>query len=278
MMSGVNVQEDPPPSIWNEVAELYGEGDSPFGFFSGELVRVATLSPGERVLDLGTGNGLGLIPAAQAVAPAVVVGVDFAAEMLNAARRRADASGVRNVELACMSVASLDFSEGAFDVALACSVFQFVDYSTAVLREWRRVLRIGGRLVLSVPDIGSDSAMSLIGDLISEHAARLPPQMLATLRAAQLNPSKRPDLRTLCLASGFRQASISRLSLHTSLADVDDWWNMQWSHGIRTYLRALDDPTLQAIKQEAATRLERIRGDDGAIPLTLEMTVCHARK
>ena len=278
MMSGVKAQEDPPSSIWNEVAELYGEGVSPFGFFSAELVRVATLTPGEHVLDLGTGNGLGLIPAAQAVAPAVVVGVDFAAEMLNAARRRADALGVRNIELARMQVASLAFSEGAFDVALACSVFQFVDYSTAVLREWRRILRIGGRLVLSVPDIGSDSAMSLIGDLISEHAARLPPRMLAPLRAAQLKPSKRPDLRSLCLASGFQQASLSRLYLHTSLADVDEWWSMQWSHGIRGYLRALDDPTLRAIKHEAAARLELVRRDDGAIPLTLEMTVCHARK
>ena len=48
MMARVVSGEDP-TSVWNEVAGLYGEGDSPYGYFSRELVRVAALSPGDRV-------------------------------------------------------------------------------------------------------------------------------------------------------------------------------------------------------------------------------------
>ena len=84
--------------VWDEVAGLYGEGVSPFGFFSVELVEAARLCVGERVLDLGTGHGLGLIPAARLVAPGVVVGIDFSRDMLDAAERRAVSAGVANIE------------------------------------------------------------------------------------------------------------------------------------------------------------------------------------
>jgi SAM-dependent methyltransferase len=271
----VRSAEDP-SSVWNEVADLYGEGISPFDFFSAELVKVAALSPGDAVLDLGTGNGLGLIPAAQAVAPAVVVGVDFATQMLEAARQRADRFGVQNIELALMDVAHLDLADATFDVALASSVFQFVGYSTEVLREWRRVLRADGRLVFSVPQIGSDPAMSLIADLIGEHAAKLAPEVLATSRVAQKNRSAHLDLPALCRASGFQRASVSELCLRMTVADVEEWWAIQWTHGIRAFLRAFDDATLDQIKRDAGIRLESLRRADGAIPLTLTMTVCQA--
>ena len=267
-----------PTSVWNEVAGLYGEGDSPYGFFSTELVRVAALSPGERVVDLGTGNGLGLVPAAQVVAPAVVVGVDFAKDMLDAAARRAARLGVTNVRLVCSDVGQLDFANATFDVALASSVFQFAGYSSAVLEEWRRVLRPGGRLVFSVPEIGSDPVTNLIGDLIGEHAAKLDPGMLEALRVTQQNRSEHLDLRALCLASGFRSASMSELRRTTGVAGVDQWWAMQWTHGIRTFLREFDDATLQKINRDAGVRLGGLRKADGTIPLTLTMSVCTAVK
>jgi SAM-dependent methyltransferase len=277
MMSVVD-SGDKRASVWNEVAQLYGEGVSPFGFFSVELVKVAMLASGERVLDLGTGNGLGLLPAAQAVAPATVVGVDFASDMLETAKRRAASVGVSNIELARMDVAQLDFPDDTFDVALASSVFQFVSYSPDVLREWRRVLRPGGRLVFSVPEGGTDPAMTIIVDLVGQHAAELPADIAARLRAAQSAREKPLDLPALCLTAGFTEASGGQLALHTAVANVDEWWDMHWSHGIRTFLRELDDSTLGQIKREGAARLESLRSEDGTIPIALTMVVCHAVK
>jgi SAM-dependent methyltransferase len=198
-------------------------------------------------------------------------------DMLKVARRRAARFGVMNVELFKMDVAHLDFPDAAFDVALASSVFQFVDYSTDVLREWCRVLRPGGRLLLSVPEV-SDPAMSMIGDLIGEHAADLPADILMPLKVAQKNPFRRPGLRELCLESGFRDAWVGELQLTASVASVDDWWDMHWSHGIRTFLRQFDDATLAQIKRDATARLQDLRSDGGAIPLSLTMAVGHAIK
>ena len=73
-------------AVWNTIGDSYGSG-VPFLVETAELlVEKAELHPGERVIDLGTGNGHGLIPAARAVAPARIVGVDISDVMLDAAR------------------------------------------------------------------------------------------------------------------------------------------------------------------------------------------------
>ena len=273
MMFGVSGYEDR-ASIWNEVAALYGEGASPFGFFSLELVKAAGLASGDRVLDLGTGNGLGLIPAALVVAPAIVTGVDFSPDMLEYAKQRALAARVPNVELRQMDVTRLDFPDDSFDVAIASSVFQFVGYAPEVLVEWRRVLRPGGRLVFSVPKPDTDATMHVLLGLLREHEAELPAKTAARLRAVRTPP----DLPALCLESGFNEASGGRLRHEAAAADVDEWWEVQWSHGVRTFLRELTPATLDEIKHAAAAKLDPFRRDDGAIPIVLEMAVCHAVK
>jgi ubiquinone/menaquinone biosynthesis C-methylase UbiE len=277
MMSVVAVGDDR-GLVWDEVAGLYGEGVSPFGFFSVELVEAARLCAGDRVLDLGTGNGLGLIPAARAVAPAVVVGIDLSQEMLDAAARRAASAGVANIELRCMDAARLEFPDESFDVALASSVFQFVGYSPDALREWRRVLRPGGRLVFSIPDAGTDPSMRMLMELISQHASKLPDVLAARLRSAQDSRRQPPDLSVLCRDSGFREVTPSRLELTTTVPDIDAWWDMQWSHGVRTFLRAFDPSTLEEIKREATVRLEALQSEAGTIPIVLTMAACHAVK
>jgi hypothetical protein len=54
--------------VWDEVARLYGVGVSPFRVLSEELVGRAVLRQGDRIVDIGVGNGWGLIPAARTVA------------------------------------------------------------------------------------------------------------------------------------------------------------------------------------------------------------------
>jgi len=80
----------------------------------------------------------------------------------------------------------------------------------------------------------------------------------------------------LCRASGFCAVTLSRLELTTTVPDMDAWWDMQWSLGVRTFLRAFDPSTLEEIKREV--RLEALRREDGTIPIVLTMSACHAVK
>lgn len=109
-----------------------------------EVVRRATLQPGERVLDLGTGTGI-----AAAVAGGEgreIVGVDAAPGMLAIARRE-----VPDVTFDEMDFSALRVEDASFDVAIAVHSLLFATDQVATLREWRRVTRPSGRLSLSVP-------------------------------------------------------------------------------------------------------------------------------
>ena len=108
------------------------------------VVRRARLQPGERVLDLGTGTGSAA--AAARGDGREVIGVDAAPGMLEIARRE-----VPDVRFEEMDFAALRFGDASIDVALSAHALLFATDQAAVLAEWLRVTRPGGRLSLSVP-------------------------------------------------------------------------------------------------------------------------------
>jgi ubiquinone/menaquinone biosynthesis C-methylase UbiE len=94
------------------------------------------------VLDVGTGTGLLLrsLPPA----PWRLVGVDLAPAMLEIAR-----AALPNARFELADAARLDFVDASFDLVTCVTVLHLVPDATAAMREWRRVLRPGGRIVLA---------------------------------------------------------------------------------------------------------------------------------
>ncbi|MGI5238466.1 class I SAM-dependent methyltransferase [Dactylosporangium sp. CA-139066] len=110
-----------------------------------ELVRLAGIGPGDRVLDAGTGLGEPARTAAGVVGPAGrVVGVDLSAAMLDAARRRL--GRLSNVELVVADLEAVPLPSGSFDAALSRWGLMFAVDHAAAFGELRRLLRPGGTL------------------------------------------------------------------------------------------------------------------------------------
>jgi ubiquinone/menaquinone biosynthesis C-methylase UbiE len=115
------------------------------------LLDMATISPGERVLDVACGTGLVTFPAANAVGPSgSVTATDISdvmvAHIVDEARRR----GLSNVAGLRMDAEALELPDGGFDVALCALGLMYVPDPLVALREMTRVLRPGGRLVVAV--------------------------------------------------------------------------------------------------------------------------------
>lgn len=101
---------------------------------------------GERIIDVGFGGGYALDRVRERVAPARPVGLEISLPMIEAGRQRwGDA-----VELHQADVTAMPFAEAGADAVLSVNTIYFWPEPRAALREIRRVLKPGGRLVLGV--------------------------------------------------------------------------------------------------------------------------------
>ena len=112
---------------------------------------VAHLDPADVVLDVGCANGAHTLKAAARAKR--VVGMDYDVGQLRVAADTARSRGLDNVQVFAWDLTrALPFPEGAFDAVLFLDVIEHLDERQPVLREIRRVLKPGGRLLVSGPN------------------------------------------------------------------------------------------------------------------------------
>ncbi len=111
------------------------------------MAEVSGVGENSEVADVGTGTGF----VAAGIAPRVkrVVGVDNAPAMLTVARENLTALGVSNVDLLVGEAERLPLEDGSADAAFANMVLHHAEHPTAMLREMARVVRAGGRVVIT---------------------------------------------------------------------------------------------------------------------------------
>lgn len=124
------------------------------GLSCGNPTALATLQPGEVVLDLGAGGGFDVFVAGPKVgATGRVIGVDMTAEMLAKARRNAaiyrQNSGLNNVEFRLGEIEHLPVADASVDVIISNCVVNLSPDKQQVWHEIARVLKPGGRVAVS---------------------------------------------------------------------------------------------------------------------------------
>jgi len=143
------------------------------GLGCGNPVALASLTEGETVLDLGSGAGFDCFLAAGKVGEnGRVIGVDMTPEMIEKARENARKSDYANVEFRLGEIENLPVADSSVDIVISNCVINLAPDKRRVFKEAFRVLKPGGRLMISdmvllkeLPDFIKSSIEAYIGCL-----------------------------------------------------------------------------------------------------------------
>jgi len=233
---------------------------------SERLVDLLAPTPGQVVLELAAGPGDTGFLALERLRPGGrLVSTDVAPEMVEAARRRADAVGVEGVSFAVEDAASLSFADGSFDGLLCRWGLMLVPDMEAVAAEMRRVVRPGGRVAVAVwasPDANE--------------------WMTASGRAAlELGLMERPDpdapgpfrlagdgaVAGVLGRAGLDVLAVEDVPLTWRASTLGEWWEISsdMSRMFSLLRERLSPDELAAVRAGAERRLEAYLQEDGTL-------------
>jgi len=200
------------------------------GLGCGNPRAIASLRPGEVVIDLGSGGGFDcFLAAAEVGRGGRVIGIDMTPDMLSKARRNADNGRYDNVEFRLGEIEHLPVGDNAADVIISNCVVNLSPDKPQVFREAYRVLKPGGRLAIS--------------DVVA--SVELPPEMRAdpVLHSACVAGASLVDaLEAMLLAAGFEAIRIEPKD--ESREFIRDWVP---GRGVEGYVTSA---TIEALKPQ----------------------------
>ena len=179
------------------------------GLGCGNPLAIASIRPGETVLDLGSGAGFDCFLAARQLAgTGRVIGVDMTAAMISKARANAAKGPHRNVEFRLGEIEALPVADASVDLILSNCVINLSPEKERVSREAARVLKPGGRLAIA--DI---VATRPLPDAIREK--------LAAIGACVGGAALVDDLRAMLATAGFGRVEVTLRENSRTL--INEW-------------------------------------------------------
>jgi ubiquinone/menaquinone biosynthesis C-methylase UbiE len=240
------------------------------------LIDFVGLATGQHVLDVGCGRGAVLLRAAAVVGPAGrAVGVDLAPKMVEHTARDLAERKLAHVEVRLADGEQLNEPPGSYDVVFASMVMHAMDDPVGALRDYRALLRPGGRVGVA-EFAGADerwaAAMSVLVRFIEPQAM---PQQSAMPAGAVLLSSPQGMLDALG-AAGFEAAEVVQATQEVPFESPRQWWQWTERHGVASFVGLIPDARRAAAEDAVSQELEALRDADGRLVYRLPIRMARA--
>ena len=236
-----------------------------------ELIKIASIQPGERVLDVACGTGIAARLATEFTGETGrVAAVDINPGMLAIARTL---SAEKSIEWYESNAENLPLPDDSFDVVLCQLGLQFFQDRLAALKEMRRVLVPGGRLL--VRTVGPTPELFAIFD--QALARHISPELSAFVQKVfSLHDSN--EIQSLLTAAGFREISVRSETKTLRLPSPEEFlWQYVHSTPLAEPLAQADDAKRAALQDEVVAKWNEFV-ENGNLILNVPDVLATARK
>jgi ubiquinone/menaquinone biosynthesis C-methylase UbiE len=248
-------------SAYDAASDRYDDMALGFWTRSGErTIDRLGLRPGMHVLDVASGSGASVLPAARRVGPTGrVIGVDLSEPMLALGRQKADRAGFEHVEFQLGDMTRTGYPDGSFDAVVCVFGLSLAPDMAALAAELWRMVRPGGKLAITT---WGPRLWSPMYEVWQDAVRRERPDL-----AADFHPWSRITTPTT-LADLLRGAGIARETLRIlpefdvwPLRSAHDWWSIVMGSGLRWTIDQLQPDAIDRVRR---ANLDHARQQDVA--------------
>lgn len=254
--------------LWQQMAGRWERGrqvlSATFRPTSEWLVDRVAPEPGQTLLDLAAGTGeTGFLAAGRLEDRGRLICSDFAPQMVEAARRTAQALGITNAEFRVLDAERLKLADASVDGVVCRFGYMLMGDPGVALRETRRVLRDGGRLAFSVfGEPQRNPWMTVARDVVARRGHLPPPDPVEPGLFSMSDPER---IRALLTEAQFAVSEIDEMAVDFRFADADALWayTSELQGPIALAIARLDDDERMAVRAAIEDGFAGFRSDDG---------------
>jgi ubiquinone/menaquinone biosynthesis C-methylase UbiE len=244
-------------AIFDRLAADY-DGAGAFAWYGRRLVEEAGIRAGDRVLDVASGRGAVLFPAAESVGPTgSALGIDLSEEMVRAANSDAAQRGI-TTQVLVMDGEQLDFPDASFDAVLCGFGIMFFPNLGRALAEFRRVLKPGGRIGVSTWQVAQAEDLTVVLNELGLGGQHVVDWFTDS-----------DELANLLTNAGFTKPRVIADTHAFRYDSLDHYWQNAHGTGLRRWLDALGAEQTERVRAALAERVASHQRPDG---LYLEAT------